>query len=321
MRPFSDIAVAALRDGDTDEIVALYDRATVTEQEIGPVPPDVWQRFVRLPQNLDGRDFRVVRDGQRLVAVAESSLRNQGEHAVRFCKFVVDPAYRRRGIATMLLAELLKIDEPGGNLSFQFLASSTWAAALEFLKAFGFSQIESEIRMECSQLRRLSGGLPSAVSPERVTDPSSHAADVALIHNAAYRDDVAFRPFTAEEMARSLGGCELWIVREGSRVVAFCCLEIGEKSVWLDSIAVAPDYQGRRLGAPLAYRAFQEAKVDADRPALLNVSSRNPRAISLYERLGFSQCSERLRFSIPRNDLAAAVARRPSVRRKIYTKE
>ena len=319
--PFSDIAVAALRDGDTDEIVALYDRATVTEPGIGPVPPDVWQRFVRLPQNLDGRDFRVVRDGQRLVAVAKSSLRNQGEHPVRFCKFVVDPAYRRRGIATVLLAELLKIDEPGGNLSFQFLASSTWTVALVFLKAFGFSQIESEVRMECSHLRRLSGGLPCAVSPERVNNPSSHAGDVALIHNAAYRDDVAFRPFTAEEMARSLEGCELWIVREGSRVVAFCCLEIGEKSVWLDSIAVAPDYQGRGLGAALAFRALQEAKVDADRPARLNVSSRNPRAISVYERLGFSQCSERLRFSAPRNGLAAAVARRLSVRRKIYTKE
>ena len=316
MRPFLYIAVAALRDEDTDEIVALYDRATVAEPGIGPVPHEVWQRFVRLPQNLDGGDFRVVRDGQRLVAVAESSLRSQGKHAVRFCKFVVDPAFRRRGIATVLLAELLKIDEPSGNLSFQFLASSTWTAALEFLKAFGFSQIESEIRMECSHLRRLSG-MPSAVSPERVTNPSSCATEVALIHNAAYRDDVAFRPFTAEEMARSLEGCELWIVREGSRVVAFCCLEVGEKPVWLDSIAVAPDYQGRGLGTALAYRALQEAKVDADRPARLNVSSRNPRAISVYKRLGFSQCSERVRFSALRNGLAAAVARRLNPNAKI----
>jgi hypothetical protein len=57
MRSFSDIAVAALRDQDTNEIVALYDRAPVTEQGIGPVAPDVWQRFVRRSQNLDERDL------------------------------------------------------------------------------------------------------------------------------------------------------------------------------------------------------------------------------------------------------------------------
>jgi ribosomal protein S18 acetylase RimI-like enzyme len=212
---------------------------------------------------------------------------------------------------------LLKIDEPGGDLSFQCLASSTWTAALEFLKALGFSQIESEIRMECSHLRSLSGGSPSAVSPERAGNPSSHAAEVALIHNAAYSDDVSFRPYSAEEMARSLEDSELWILRECSRVVAFCCLEIGENSVWLENIAVAPDYQGRGLGAALVHRALQEAKVDAGRPARLDVSSRNPRAISVYERLGFSRCSERLRFSAPRNELAAAVAWRLNPSAKI----
>jgi mycothiol synthase len=317
MRPFPDIAVAALRDEDADEIVALYDRAALAEPGIGPVPREVWRRFVRLPQNLDGRDFRVARDGQLLVAIAESSLRNQGEHAVRFCKFVVDPAYRRRGIATLLLAELLKIDEPGGALSFQCLASGAWTAALAFIKAFGFSHIESEIGMECLHLRGLSGGVPSAFSPERVDNPSSRAAEVASIHNAAYRDDVAFRPFTAEEMARSMDDSALWIVRESSRVVAFCCVETGENSVWLDNIAVAPEYRGRGLGAALVHAALQEAKAGAARPARLNVSSRNPRAISVYERLGFSQCSERLRFSALRDDLAAAVARRLNPNAKI----
>ena len=127
------------------------------------------------------------------------SLRNQDEHAVRFCKFVVDPAYRRRGIATMLLADLLKIDEPGGNLSFQCLASSTWTAALDFLKVFGFSQIESEICMECSHLRRLSAACHLQFRRSGSTILQA-TLPMSLIDNAAYRDDVAFLRWNMKRM-------------------------------------------------------------------------------------------------------------------------
>ncbi len=305
-----DIAVACLRDEDTDEIVALYDRATVTEPGIGPVSATAWRRFVRLPHNANGRDFRVVRHVQRLIAVAESSLKDQCGQAMRFCKFVVDSDYRRQGVATALLAELLKIDQPDDELSFQFLASNTWLAALEFLKAFGFTPIESEIGMMCTQLKSLSVDMSSAARADRVFNPSGYAADVALIHNAAYRDDVAFRAFTTEEMASFLEGSELWAVRDGSRVVGFCHLEHEPKLVWLESLAVVPDYQGGRLATLLAQRALKEAGVDAGRPAYLNVSSQNTRAISIYERLGFVQRRERLRFSARQNSLMTGVASR-----------
>jgi N-acetylglutamate synthase-like GNAT family acetyltransferase len=246
LRP--DVAIARLRDEDTDEIVALYDRAKVTEPGIGPVPRVAWQRFVKQPQNHNGRDFRVARRDGRLIGLAESHLKDQGEHVVRFLKLVVDPAYRRRGIATALMVDLLKIDQPAGNRSFQCLASSSWTAGLEFLGKFGFAHIESEIGMGCSQLLPLRENLPSAISLERVANFAGHAAEVACIHNAAYRTDIAFRPFTTEEMAQDLVGDDLWIARESARVIAFCRLELEPKLVWLESMAVAPDHWSSGLG-------------------------------------------------------------------------
>ena len=315
-----NLVVAALRDEDTDEIVALYDRATATESGIGPVPRSAWQRFVALPHNLNGRDFRVVRHDQRVIALAESSLKIQGQgvqgqgvqgqRVARFCKFVVDPAYRRRGLATALLVDLLEIDQAEINLTFQCLVPDSWQAGLKFVEALGFAHIESEFGMACPQLVSVPTTISSSVVLERLADPITHAADLARIHNAAYRDDVAFRHVTAEEMSSALEGDELWIARDGPRVCAFCQLQPEPGLVWLESIAVDPDCQGSGLGTALAYRALREAYLSANRPVMLNVSSKNPRAISVYERLGFARRRETLRFGAPRNELAAAMRER-----------
>jgi ribosomal protein S18 acetylase RimI-like enzyme len=307
LRP--DVVVRPLRDEDTDAIVALYDRATATEPGIGPVPRSAWQRFVKQPQNRNGRDFRVALQEGRLIGVAESSLKDQGEHVVRFCKLVVDPTARRQGVATELIIDLLKIDQSGGSLSFQFLVSSDWPAGLAFLETLGLTHIESEMRMRCSHLMPPPGAISSAFSLARVANPASHAAEVARIHNAAYRTDVAFRPYTTEDMADALGGDELWVAREGLRTVAFCRLELEPKFVWLESLAVDPDCHDIGLGTALAYQALQAAGVSVDRPAGLNVSSKNLRAMSVYARLGFATRGEMRRFSALRCDLAAAMER------------
>jgi hypothetical protein len=54
-----DVFVRPLHDADAGDVVVLYDRATATEPTIGPVPREAWERFVRWPQNRNGRDFRV----------------------------------------------------------------------------------------------------------------------------------------------------------------------------------------------------------------------------------------------------------------------
>jgi ribosomal protein S18 acetylase RimI-like enzyme len=305
-----DVFVRPLHDADAGDVVVLYDRATATEPTIGPVPREAWERFVRSPQNRNGRDFRVALWDGRSVGLAESSHRDQGDRSVRYCKLVVDPEFRRKGIGAALLADLLEINREDSEISFQATASTEWSAGLAFLAKFGFAHIEPEIGMRCSRLGVRPAAKPLPVSLERVSDPARRAADVARIHNAAYRSDADFRRFTAGEIADYLAGGVLWIARDASNVVAFCFLEFGPDLTRLESLAADPDRQARGIGSALAWTALEAAGVDGGRPAALNVSSKNLRARALYERLGFKAAREKLRFSALRSDLVAAMAER-----------
>jgi ribosomal protein S18 acetylase RimI-like enzyme len=301
-----------LRDQDTDAIVAVYERASTVEAELGPVPRAAWEHFVRLPQNKSGRDFRVAEQDGHLVGLAESSLRDQGGRKVRFFKIVVDPAARRRGIAAALLAELVAIDAPGDGPSLQSLCSPSWHAGLAFLHALGFAHIESEITFRCSRLMAPSTTTPPGTSVYRVEKPEREAADLARIHNAAYRSDVAFRHYSPEEMMRALESGDVWVAADGGHLVGFCQLEHESEMVWLESIAIDPTHQGRGLGSRLAHRALQAADVAPSRPAELNVSSVNRVAIKVYSRLGFEPRRERRRYAAPHDQLVAWLAlRRP----------
>jgi len=304
------VAVRQITEKDTDEIVALYDRVVATEPGLGPVSALAWERFVRQPQNHNGRDFRVAQSGGRLIGLAESHLKHQSDQIVRFCKLVVDPACRRRGVGTSLLVNLMKIEHPSVILGLQSLASTEWTSGLEFLNALDFRHVESEIGMRCTELVPHHSNPTCPVSIVRVTDAPSYARHFASIHNAAYRDDAAFQPFTTEAMSQVVEGGELWIACASSRVVAFCHLELEPHLVWLESLAVLPDYQGKGLGTALAVLALQAVSAGADRPAALNVSSKNPRAMALYSRIGFIPRREMRRFSASRSDVLGALAQR-----------
>jgi mycothiol synthase len=302
--------IRPLHDEDTDAIVALYARTCTVDAGIGLVPRAAWEHFVRLPQNANGRDFRVAEQDGDLVGLAESSLRDQGDRKARFFKIVVDPAARRRGVGSALLAELLAIDAPGDNLSLQSLCSPSWRAGSAFLDALGFAPIESELTLRCSSLMAPSTTPSTGTSIDRMANPEREAADLARIHNAAYRSDAAFRPYSAEEMMRALESSDVWVATDLGHVVGFCQLEPEPDTVWLESIAIDPTRQGRGLGSLLAHRALQAAGIGPQRPAELNVSSVNAAATKVYGRLGFELARKRCRYAAPHGQVARSLARR-----------
>jgi ribosomal protein S18 acetylase RimI-like enzyme len=306
-----DLFIRRLRANDADAILSIYDSAMAVESGIGPVSRSQWDDFLRQPQNRNGEDFRVALSGGRLIGHAESSLRDQGERRVRYTKLVVDPAFRRRRVASMLLTHLLDIDQQDRSVSFQAVAASDWTAGLAFLAGLGFSYLESDITMRCVQLAAPPDPLSHPFALERIAEPATVAVDVAHIHNVAYASDVAFRIFTPDEMAADLSGDELWIARaSGGQIIGFCRVALEPTLVWLESLAVHPDYQGRGIGKTLACRALQSFGGGADRLAALNVSSSNPTAMAVYARLGFTARRELRRFSSLRSDLVAALEQR-----------
>lgn len=309
----SDFRIRPLRDSDTDAIVRLYDDAATRDAGIGPITNDQWTKFISRAQNHDGRDFRVVLHNEQLVGLAESSLRDQDGKRVRFLKLLVQPPMRRQGIGTALLVELLSLDTPADDLSFQAVAASKWVDGIAFLEASGFSYIESEISMSCSSLRTNAESPSIGVSVERVETPALYGDMIARIHNAAFASDVAFRAYRASEMADLLAEeeQELWIVRDASRVVGYCRFESDPKQIWLEEIAIAPSDQGKGFGTARAHRALQTIGIDQERPAGLSVSSVNRAALAMYQQLGFAIRNEKRRYSAQQANLNARISRKP----------
>lgn len=304
------VTIRPLRATDADAIVELYAKAASVEPRLGPITLAQWRQFLELPQNRGGRDFRVAEQGGRLVGLAESSLRSQGQQRSRFLKIVVTPAARRRGIARALFDHVLAIDPADDDLAVQTLVSPDWRAGMAFVATLGFVPIESEIGMKCVEpLDPARTPDVARVGIERVQDPASRATEVARIHNAAFASDASFRRYSPEEMAQVLTDSELWIVLADGEVSGFCLTEPERNSLWIESAAIDPAWQGRGLGQLLVYRVLSAHGVSTRHPCWLNVSSRNAAALTVYHRLGFRPQHEARRFSATRRELIAARAR------------
>lgn len=80
---------------------------------------------------------------------------------------------------------------------------------------------------------------------------------------------------------------ELYVAREGDRVVGFILLTMkGQIPGYISSICVDAQARGAGIGTQLV--AFAEARIHRESPnVFLCVSSFNPEARRLYERLGF----------------------------------
>lgn len=85
---------------------------------------------------------------------------------------------------------------------------------------------------------------------------------------------------------------EVYVADDGG-VLGFIILNMnaGPVSGYIQTICVAADTRGRGVGSQLV--AFAEARIFRDKPnVFLCVSSFNPRARTLYERLGYDTVGE-----------------------------
>ena len=308
-RPHDSMSIRPLRPDDTGGIVALYAACMATEPNIGPITATGWTRTIALPQFGGGRDFLVAQDGDKLVGVAESSFRDQGHRLMRNLKIVVDPAIRRRGLGMALLRAVLAQPPADGSLTLQANVWGDWTAGLGFLQRFGFVQVESEIFMRCRALRPTAEA-PAGLVIRRAAEVDPVLACVVEIHNAAYAGDAGFARVDVAGMRAALADVQLWLAERGGEILAFAELESDDGKSWLESLAGAPAHQGRGVGAALATRAFLTDGVAVEgggegRPAGLSVSSAYPRALRLYERLGFAKGREKGKFAASREDLLA----------------
>ncbi|WP_062223630.1 GNAT family N-acetyltransferase [Aureimonas sp. D3] len=297
----TNLLIRPLLDTDTDGVVRLYDMASRVENGIGPITPAQWQGFVGRSRSVNGRDFRVALVGTDLIGLAESALRDQGSRLVRYIKLIVDPAFRRRGVGTQLLGSVLEQDSDE-TVSLHGHTQTSWSAGRAFAETKGFSIIESEYRMHCPSFDPSSDPVGETLVA-RVEEPSILAWRLAEIHNAAFREDVSFTRHTADDMLAKLEGMQLWSALLFGRTVGHAIVDPDPHSVWLESLAVDPKFQGRGIGRALVVCSLRGSMGRAASSAGLSVSSQNQIALRLYKRLGFEPVSEKLRYAASRRVL------------------
>ena len=299
--------IRPLRETDAEAVVALYAEVAAVEPRLGPITLSQWQRFTKLPQNNSCRDFRVAEQDGDLVGLAESSLRTEGKPGARFLKIVVAPRARRQRVGLLLFDDVLAIDDPNGDIAVMTLVSPEWRAGMAFVAALGFSHIESEISMKCTEpMLPDEGNIAERVAIERAGDATPYAADIARTHNLAYAADASFRPYFPPEMAAIIDDYEVWIVWNEGQLAGFCLAEPEHDSLWIESIAIDPARQARGLGKALLSYVLDAHAVSVNYPCWLNASSKNAAALSMYRHLGFRPQHEACRFSATRRELVAS---------------
>lgn len=104
----------------------------------------------------------------------------------------------------------------------------------------------------------------------------------------------------------------------GMQVVAYAGLAVAGGEGDVQTIAVAPEYQGRGVGTALLAALLEEAAARGCREVFLDVRADNDRARSLYERFGFEAVGRRVGYYQP-SGTDAVVMRLTDLRRREVT--
>jgi ribosomal protein S18 acetylase RimI-like enzyme len=276
--------IVAYRDPqDRVDVVRFYEEVAALDAAVPPLREQDWERFVHLPQNRMGQDFRLMRTDRGVTGLLMSSLRLNEHEERRHLRILVHPAVRRRGAGRSLLLAALDMDA-SDDLTLQTLVPNAWTAAEAFYHRMGFREVERELEMALSGPVHPDVGMHAwSVQPEA---PRDIAGTLAAIHNAAYAASRGYIRMTSEDMASVLAeGAEIWTARNGGRIVGFCHLELVSTALWVENVAVLPEWQGRGVATSLLRAALAAAAVSNIR---LSVSDVNAPARAVYEALGFS---------------------------------
>ncbi len=194
--------IRAARDDDERRVRALC--ARIWKDDYLPECFGAWVRDRR------GRLWVAVEDG-RVVGVAKLTLLGDREcwlHALR-----VDPAYRRRGVATALLEHRLARARRLGARVARLDTSEDNVAVLRLMRRYGFRRVERATSY---------GATAAAVDPPRRARMAELDALWSLGRGRLLQEDYAWRGLARSDVARAirLGRCFVFDGRAGPAALA-----------------------------------------------------------------------------------------------------
>lgn len=84
-----------------------------------------------------------------------------------------------------------------------------------------------------------------------------------------------------------------WVAEDAGRIIAYCGMMCVLPIADVQTIAVAPDHEGRGIGSTLLRQLVEAARERGAHDVLLEVRADNPRAQALYARFGFEHIHTR----------------------------
>lgn len=193
---------------------------------------------------------------------------------------MVDPMYRRQGIAQRLMATIMPVLQ--SRECRAIVCPSPKGCNDHWLPDRGFSCQRSEVQMQWS-------GRRIGPSDDRIkvvlTDediPALTALDVACFQTDPIEMVARF-----QSLLRDPDYTLLLMEDEHHRAIGKAHLHDELEHVQLSDIAILPSEQGRGLGRALVLHCLHQAKTLTSHPICLDVAPTNERAFSLYVKCGF----------------------------------
>ncbi|HYO45258.1 MAG TPA: GNAT family N-acetyltransferase [Gemmatimonadota bacterium] len=253
---------------------------------------DRWRAFTRMSFNREARDFAVVRQRARIVAILTSTLLATTDRPVRHFRIIVHPDERRRGIGTLLL-ELVGRQDCGRDVEVQCNCLASWGAGREFLRQSSFRVARRYLDMVLRDTPNLSSALPArcVIRPYQGTDLD--VANWLRLDHEGYSDDPdAQRPTAVDlEVRRSQRGFRMWLMECDGATVGFLHATEGARTR-IHSLVVASGWRGRGFARALMIHAIHALRRDGAIAFTLGVRAENATALRLYQGLGFEVVEE-----------------------------
>jgi ribosomal protein S18 acetylase RimI-like enzyme len=196
---------------------------------------------------------------------------------------MVHPAWRRRGVATELLAEIRGAARRLEREAILFICEDSAPIALAWMRRLGAMAAASERRMIVSLPASATADRPDAVPIEvRVATDDDREALMSLLGNAFAEtpDEVARRIDTGPEEETLVG-------MDGTRVVGTLRITRTARRSMIYGFVVDRDLRGQRLGTRMLAAAFERLRAAGVTDLGLEVDPENTPAVRLYEGFGF----------------------------------
>lgn len=194
---------------------------------------------------------------------------------------MVDPAYRRRGIARTMLKEIIPTLQAENIQTLYFSSPQTPNQA--WIQKLGLSFHGSERQMQYDPHK------PVTVTFKPVPIRLATAKDIPILIEL---DDICFpnKKPDPEEVFRNLlatSNCAIFVLLQDQRIVGKAHVFKENDRARITDIGVFPDYRGRGLAKTLIRYCINHALINNKPRIVLDVEVKNESALKLYDGLGF----------------------------------